>query len=104
MQSVRTRAIGKLAFAEVQDCLLHPPPLVWILRGSQSRVFFACGVAPDCFSFDSPCERRLESTAFPNLRPIFQDGTHMKTFSAKPHEVKREWFVVDATDKVLGRL
>ncbi|PKO89131.1 MAG: 50S ribosomal protein L13, partial [Betaproteobacteria bacterium HGW-Betaproteobacteria-12] len=26
----------------------------------------------------------------------------MKTFSAKPHEVKREWFVVDATDKVLG--
>jgi len=28
----------------------------------------------------------------------------MKTFSAKPHEVKREWVVVDATDKVLGRL
>ena len=29
---------------------------------------------------------------------------HMKTFSAKPHEVKRDWFVVDATDKVLGRV
>ena len=28
----------------------------------------------------------------------------MKTFSAKPNEVKREWLVVDATDKVLGRL
>jgi large subunit ribosomal protein L13 len=28
----------------------------------------------------------------------------MSTFSAKPHEVEREWFVVDATDKVLGRL
>ena len=28
----------------------------------------------------------------------------MKTFSAKPHEVKHEWFVVDATNKVLGRL
>src|SRR5207247_10534129 len=28
----------------------------------------------------------------------------MKTFSAKPHEVVRDWFVVDATDKVLGRL
>ena len=28
----------------------------------------------------------------------------MKTFSAKSHEVKRAWFVVDATDKVLGRL
>lgn len=28
----------------------------------------------------------------------------MKTFSAKPHEIRRDWFVVDATDKVLGRL
>jgi len=28
----------------------------------------------------------------------------MKTFSAKPHEVQHGWFVVDATDKVLGRL
>jgi large subunit ribosomal protein L13 len=28
----------------------------------------------------------------------------MKTFSAKTHEVKREWFVIDATDKVLGRV
>jgi len=28
----------------------------------------------------------------------------MTTFSAKPHEVRREWMLVDATDKVLGRL
>jgi hypothetical protein len=28
----------------------------------------------------------------------------MKTFSAKPEEVRRDWFVVDATDKILGRL
>lgn len=28
----------------------------------------------------------------------------MKTFSAKAEEVRRDWFVVDATDKVLGRL
>ena len=28
----------------------------------------------------------------------------MKTFSAKPQDVKHEWVVVDATDKVLGRL
>jgi len=28
----------------------------------------------------------------------------MKTFSAKPAEVKRDWFVLDATDKTLGRL
>ncbi len=28
----------------------------------------------------------------------------MKTYSAKSHEVQGDWFVVDATDKVLGRL
>ncbi|KTC87377.1 MULTISPECIES: 50S ribosomal protein L13 [Legionella] len=28
----------------------------------------------------------------------------MKTFSAKTHEVKRDWYVIDASDKVLGRL
>ena len=28
----------------------------------------------------------------------------MKTFSAKSHEVKRDWYVVDATGKVLGRV
>lgn len=28
----------------------------------------------------------------------------MKTFSAKAETVKRDWFVVDATDKTLGRL
>ncbi|HLS21699.1 MAG TPA: 50S ribosomal protein L13, partial [Paenalcaligenes sp.] len=26
----------------------------------------------------------------------------MKTFVAKPKEVRREWFVIDAKDKVLG--
>ncbi len=28
----------------------------------------------------------------------------MKTFSAKPADVRRDWFVVDATGKTLGRL
>lgn len=28
----------------------------------------------------------------------------MKTFSAKPENVKRDWYVVDATNKTLGRL
>ncbi len=28
----------------------------------------------------------------------------MKTFVAKPASVKRDWFVVDATDKTLGRM
>ena len=28
----------------------------------------------------------------------------MKTFSAKPSEIQRKWWVIDATDLVLGRL
>ncbi|MGH8801197.1 MAG: 50S ribosomal protein L13 [Casimicrobiaceae bacterium] len=28
----------------------------------------------------------------------------MKTYSARPADVKRAWYVIDATDKVLGRL
>src|SRR5947209_4111375 len=28
----------------------------------------------------------------------------MKTFSAKPSDIQRDWFVVDGSDKVLGRL
>ena len=28
----------------------------------------------------------------------------MKTFSAKPEEVKQDWYVIDATGKTLGRL
>lgn len=28
----------------------------------------------------------------------------MNTFSAKAHEVKRDWYVIDASDLVLGRL
>jgi large subunit ribosomal protein L13 len=28
----------------------------------------------------------------------------MRTFTAKPQEVQHDWFLVDATDKVLGRL
>jgi large subunit ribosomal protein L13 len=31
-------------------------------------------------------------------------GNNMKTFSAKPHEVRHDWFVIDANDKVLGRV
>ena len=28
----------------------------------------------------------------------------MKTYYAKPHEVEREWFLIDAEDQVLGRV
>ena len=28
----------------------------------------------------------------------------MKTFSAKPSDIKQDWLLVDGTDKILGRL
>lgn len=28
----------------------------------------------------------------------------MKTFSAKPHKIENKWFLVDAKDKIVGRL
>ena len=40
----------------------------------------------------------------PSALPANNRKTLMKTFSAKPAEVKHEWFVIDATDKVLGRV
>ena len=42
---------------------------------------------------EAPCPRQTQ------LRNL-----SMKTFSAKPAEVTHEWFVIDATDKVLGRV
>ncbi len=37
-------------------------------------------------------------------KPSFIKKNLMSTFSAKPAEVVHEWFVIDATDKVLGRV
>ena len=48
-----------------------------------------------------PCARRFETHL---LRPFVNQVTTMKTFSAKPLEVQRDWYVVDGSDKVLGRL
>jgi large subunit ribosomal protein L13 len=72
---------------------LSEPRFFWLGAGDVSKPIDTCGLI------------RLESAPFSNPRPIFSGRhTYMKTFSAKPHEVNREWFVVDATDKVLGRL
>src|ERR1700709_247281 len=40
----------------------------------------------------------------PDSPRVRHERKAMKTFSAKPDEVRRDWFVVDATDKILGRL
>jgi large subunit ribosomal protein L13 len=104
MRSVRTVAIQKVRVAEVQD--LSPPPSsfgVDLTRLAEPRFFLPAIECQQAFCLTAG-RTSTRISAFSNLRPIFQDGTHMKTFSAKPHEVKREWFVVDATDKVLGRL
>ncbi len=42
---------------------------------------------------------RLSPGAHPKLEPH-----SMKTFSAKPQDVRRDWYLVDATNKTLGRL
>jgi large subunit ribosomal protein L13 len=45
--------------------------------------------------------------AKPDSRPVASlqlESKIMKTFSAKPDEVRRDWFLVDADGKTLGRL
>jgi large subunit ribosomal protein L13 len=37
-------------------------------------------------------------------QPFTIENSAMKTFSAKPADITHDWFVVDATDQVLGRL
>jgi large subunit ribosomal protein L13 len=38
------------------------------------------------------------------LRRYPNEVNAMKTFIAKPQAVKRDWYLIDATDKVLGRV
>lgn len=52
------------------------------------------------FSIDIAFRDIVPSKSYPSSAPIFT----MKTFSAKAETVEREWFVIDATDQVLGRL
>ena len=40
----------------------------------------------------------------PNRAGVSLFSKHMKTFSAKPHEVERKWYVIDAKGKVLGQV
>ena len=52
-------------------------------------------------------DRGKEQQGFRPLRsdkPSFKEKPMTKTFSAKPADVVHEWFVIDATDKVLGRV
>src|SRR6266567_2592598 len=44
---------------------------------------------------------------FASDKPLFRGHAQqraMKTFSAKPSDITRDWYVVDGTDQVLGRL
>jgi large subunit ribosomal protein L13 len=36
--------------------------------------------------------------------PSNDKGKTMKTYSAKPQDIKREWWLIDAQDVVLGRM
>ena len=46
-------------------------------------------------------ERLLESSAGGQASALFSE---MKTYTAKPGEIEREWFLVDADGQTLGRL
>jgi large subunit ribosomal protein L13 len=54
--------------------------------------------------------RRLPSFRAPSVESDFKPSgsflyyIEMKTFSAKPHEVERKWYVIDAKGKVLGQV
>jgi large subunit ribosomal protein L13 len=91
----------------------HIPPFSsygGILRGSQGRAFFG-GMGRKEFAPGVPAVllRRLTTC---RQRIIIQDFAKfdrtgpfsMKTYSAKPQDITRDWYVIDANDKVLGRL
>jgi len=44
------------------------------------------------------------SVQFPDRGPFRLFPDTMKTFSARPRDIQREWYLVDGTDQVLGRL
>src|SRR4051794_27711827 len=48
---------------------------------------------------------RLMNAAFAAPPPDFLESNQMphKTYSAKPKDIKREWHIVDVSDKILGR-
>jgi large subunit ribosomal protein L13 len=79
-------------------------------RGSQGRAFFGgMGRRKRRAGVSVVLLRRLTA---PRQRIIIQDFAKfdrtgpfsMKTYSAKPQDITRDWYVIDANDKVLGRL
>jgi large subunit ribosomal protein L13 len=61
-----------------------------------------------CPTLHSPPKRFSQEERRPWKRTLQTNssfkGKTMSTFSAKPADVVHEWFVIDATDKVLGRV
>jgi large subunit ribosomal protein L13 len=57
-----------------------------------------------------PGAARQRQSGNPSLAPLRQHPSGkirifaMKTFSARPRDITRQWYVVDASDKILGRL
>ena len=51
--------------------------------------------------------RGLPSFPAPSHMPCVRSdilSNYMKTFSAKPHELERKWYVIDAKGKILGQV
>lgn len=75
--------------------------------GHELMLSFAARCAPQVFGVQTCVARRVPifSRAFRRIQPVTGiQGFDMKTISAKPESVKRDWYIVDATNKTLGRL
>jgi len=54
------------------------------------------------YHIDSPAANPYHSTSF--FDDHFRSIYIMTTYSAKPSDIKQDWFIVDASGKTLGRL
>jgi len=73
--------------------------------GPGLKYYFAPFAAPANVSACVEGRRGKGQSYGPRTTSHFPTETRiMNTFSAKPAEVRRDWFVVDATGKTLGRL
>jgi large subunit ribosomal protein L13 len=89
---------------QLQDFVSSTLLLWWILRSHTGCAFF-CASAREILQpsdLTGRPARTYNSRLSPNTHLVAVQN--MTTFVAKPSTVRRDWFLIDATDKVLGRL
>ena len=94
-----TKNLGKLRLWKL-ICTSALVSSTLLLRWIRPEVYASGFFLRSYFGLD---QNQAILAGFP-LTVSFIQGSAMKTFSAKAHEVQRDWFVVDGSGKVLGRL